>query len=129
MAKPRFRLFLIEVEGFEAHVTTAPTAGKARWDAFSRLREAYQDVTFREFLAKSRVTPHHVPADDGYDYVRRNYGVDVRVGQRVRLVNEGSSSGLEGEVLYPGPSTAHVRVALDGRDHASLVHPLSVEAA
>ena len=126
---PRFRHFSVNVAGFEPFTLGALSRGKALAEAFSRFSEAYPDVTFREFLVKARVISCDAPAADGYDYVRRNYGVDVQLGQRVRLKDEGAASGREGEVVYPGTSTAHIHILLDGELRTSRVHPLNIEAA
>lgn len=105
---------------------SAKSPASARAEAWRNFTSAF-DCTFRDFLRISRVKACPVPVDDGYGYVRRNYGVDPKVGGRVRLVNEGPSTGLEGEIVYPGVSTAHVHVLMDGRDHVVNVHPLNCE--
>jgi len=105
---------------------SAKSPAAARAMAWRDVNSAWE-ISFKDFLRIARLRACPVPADDGYGYVRRNYGVDPKVGARVRLVNEGSSSGLEGEVIYPGPSTAHVHVMLDGRKHHSIVHPSNVQ--
>lgn len=122
-----WRNYQIAVEGFPPFVAGAVSRGRAMADAFSRYREPYPDITFREFLKRTRVTACAAPTIDGYAYVRRNYGLNVRLGQRVRLKGEGAISGREGEVVYPGESTAHVVVLLDGEQHPSCVHPHSVD--
>lgn len=123
-----WRTYSIIVEGYDPFTLSARSRSKARYDAFQRFREPYPDVTFGEFARRCRVLSCRVPADDGYGYVRRSYGVDPRVGDRVRLVNEGPSSGQEGIVIYPGRSTAHIHVVVDGRDFAVSVHPLNIES-
>lgn len=120
------RCYAVTVDNFPPVVYSAETAAKARAEAWRDFTSAYE-CKFKDFLRISRVRLCPVPRDDGYEYVRRNYNVSPKVGQRVRLINEGPSTGLEGEVLYPGKSTAHVHVMLDGRKHSSIVHPLSVE--
>lgn len=121
------RMFDVTVRGYPPHPISARSRGKALYQCFLLLGECWPDLKFGAFLkiatARSRATP---PADDGYDYIRRNYSVDPKIGHRVRLKDEGPSTGLEGEIIYPGPSTAHVHVVIDGRAHAVLVHPLSV---
>ena len=123
------RTYIVEVamhSGLSGHVYSAKSPGAARAEAWRSFTSAYE-CTFKDFLRISRVRAVPVPKSDGYEYVRRNYGVDPKVGGRVRLVNEGPSTGLEGEVVYPGISTAHVHVLIDGRDHISHVHPLSIQ--
>lgn len=125
----RWRTYAVTVDGFEQPMTvSAPTASKARYDKWLDFTDV-NGCTFKEFLKISHVRTCDAPPreSDGYGYVRRAYSVDPTIGQRVRLRNEGRSSGLEGEVVYPGPSTAHVHVAIDGRDHAVPVHPMNVE--
>jgi hypothetical protein len=123
------RTYTVEVSmhsGLSAQTYSAKSPAAARAAAWRDFTSAW-DCTFKDFLRISRVRACPVPADDGYAYVRRNYGVDPKVGARCRLVNEGPSTGLEGEVVYPGPSTAHVHVRLDGRDHNSIVHPSNIQ--
>lgn len=122
----RMRTYSVTVEGFPSVVYSARSPAKARSKAWQHYSSAF-DCSFKNFLRISRVRSCGVPADDGYAYVRRTYGVDPKVGDRVRLVNEGQASGQEGEVVYPGQSTAHVHVLLDGREHVSIVHPMSIE--
>lgn len=118
---------LMPAGGYADHTYSAKTPAKARAEAWRDYTSAW-DCTFKEFLKISRVRVCPVPADDGYGYVRRNYSVNPKIGSRIRLINEGQSTGLEGEVVYPGPSTAHVHVMLDGRNHVVTVHPLNFEA-
>lgn len=125
-----WRTFEISVAGFDPFTLSAASRSKARYDAWQRFREPYPDVTFGEFVSRCRVRGCTVPQPDGYDYVRRNYGVDVRPGQRVRLKNEGPTfNGREGLVIYPGRSTAMIHLVLDGASNSTIVHPLDVEPA
>jgi hypothetical protein len=122
----RWRCYEVTVEGFPSFVLPAPSRSKAMAESWRRYNDG-PDISFRDFLkvARARLVP--TPRDDGYEYVRRVYGVNPRIGQRVRLQHEGPSSGLEGVVVYPGPSTAYVKVVLDGRDFPVNVHPDNVE--
>lgn len=122
-----WKTFKIELDGHDAFVATAASRAKARVEAFHSYREHHQAETFGAFVRRVRITVCETPANDGYDYVRRNYGVDPKVGQRVTLINEGRSSGQSGFVIYPGRSTASVHVVIDGRDFAVRVHPSNVE--
>jgi hypothetical protein len=124
---PRWRTYEVSVVGFDRFTVSSTSHSKARYEAFQRFSEPYPDVTFGQFARQCGVRVCDVPVRDGYDYVRRCYGVDPKVGQRVRLINENSSSGQEGVVVYPGTSTASVHVVVDGRDFAVRVHPMNIE--
>jgi hypothetical protein len=59
-----------------------------------------------------------------YDYVRRSYGVDPVVGDRVRHIE----IDREGTIARENPSQAHyVMVRLDGQKHASPCHPTALD--
>lgn len=123
-----WRTFDVTVHGFPAIPYSAPTRGKAIAAAFRDYGVLDDRITFGGFMkiARARVRKES-PTPDGYDYVRRAYGVSPCIGQRCRLRDEGPSTGLEGEVVYPGRSTVHVHVVIDGRDYAVMVHPTNVE--
>jgi hypothetical protein len=123
------RLYRVEIDTgrqvwSSLHHGRSPSA--AVYDAFL---DTDLNCTFGDYLKaykpRARLAGAY-PAPDGYDYVRRAYGVDPRIGQRVRLCNEASLSGKEGVVLYPGTSSAYVHVLLDGEKSASHVHPSNV---
>lgn len=121
------RLWDVTVEGYGTSPVYARSRAAAIYQAF--LSDAFSSYRFGQFIriARARARPT-TPEPDGYDYVRRNYNLDCKVGQRCRIKNEGPSwNGKEGVVLYPGPSTAHVHILVDGMDHISHVHPYSVE--
>lgn len=120
------KTYAVTVDGFGDKIYTAVTPGKARAEAWRDFTSAFE-CTFREFLNISAVRRCGAPADDGYAYVRRNYGVPVKVGQTVKIINEGRISGTTGVVVYPGESTAYVHVACDGYDGPLRVHPMSIE--
>jgi hypothetical protein len=125
-----WRCFEITVAGHEPFVMAGMTHGKVRAAAFDSYRECRYGAKFSDFMRLCKVRVCETPANDGYDYVRRNYGVDPKVGQRVELVNEGrtDSERVAGVVVYPGLSTASVHVVVDGRDFAVRVHPTNVAA-
>lgn len=123
----RMRHYAVTVQGFGPRTYAALSPAAARAEAWRDYTSAYE-CSFREFLERSTVHRCDAPEDDGYGYVRRAYGVDPKLGERVRLINEGSSTGLEGEICYPGQSTAHVIVLIDGRKHPVAVHPTNIEA-
>lgn len=120
------KTYEVTIDGFPPVVFSATSPGKARADAWRSYTNAYE-CSFRDFLKISRIARCDVPADDGYGYVRRAYSVDPKVGQRVRLRNEGPNNGLEGVVGYPGTATAHVHILLDGYQRPVRVHPDNFE--
>lgn len=125
---PRMHHYEVMVQGFGPRPFAALSAGKARAEAWREFSQPYPDCTFGDFLKISSVRRINAPEDDGYNYVRTAYGISVKIGQRVRLVKEGPSTGLEGEVVYPNrPCTCYVHVLIDGRDHAVCVHPMNAE--
>lgn len=128
MSAQPWPIFSITVDGFPPYALTARSAAAARYDSFQSYAEC-RSVTFKDFLRICRVKRAEPPVVDGYDYVRRAYGVDPRIGQTVRLKNEGSRwNGREGVVLYPNKSsTAHVHVAMPDVKHPLIVHPMNVE--
>lgn len=127
MSARAWRHFEIKVDGFDdPAIFVAPTRAKARYAAFLRFSDPWP-CTFAEFQRISRVRLCGAPPVDGYDYVRRNYGVDVRHGDRVTLTGEGRDlEGKAATVVYPGPSTAHVHLVIDGKNYVSTVHPMNV---
>lgn len=59
-----------------------------------------------------------------YDYVKRAYGVDPRVGQRVRH----TEIDKQGTIAREGRSNQHhVMVRFDGQRHPSPCHPTALE--
>ena len=52
-----------------------------------------------------------------YAYIRRFYGVDPRVGQRI------THYGNPGVIVRPVGDPRYLRVRFDGRKHLSNVHP------
>lgn len=108
-------------------LVNARTRSGARYALFMDLD---MSIKFTEFLKWYCPRPRlraTAPEQDGYAYVRRVYGLSPHIGQRARLKNEGDWTGKEGVVLYPGTSSAHVHILLDGQKHASICHPHSVE--
>jgi hypothetical protein len=121
-------IYAVTVNGFPPYDLTARSPAAARYEAFLSYSEC-RDVSFRDFIRICAVRRTEQPVIDGYGYVRRAYGVNPKIGQRVRLRNEGSAwNGKEGVVLYPNrQSTASVHVAMPGIKHPLLVHPDNVE--
>lgn len=61
-----------------------------------------------------------------YDYVKRAYGVDPVVGQRVRHTELSGPRAL-GAVALPGSAEHYVYVRFDGDRHSSPCHPTALE--
>lgn len=107
-------------------IHAAKTAAAARYLAFLDLSDAW-NITFRDFLRISRVRKVSMPADAGYAYIKRAYGVDLRAGQRVKITGEGPDlEGRGATVVYPGDTTAHAHVLIDGIERVSIIHPFSI---
>lgn len=62
---------------------------------------------------------------EGYDYVRKYYGVDPRPGSRVRHT-ETNQFGVIAR-LRPRDAAHHVQVVFDGHKHSSPCHPTSLD--
>lgn len=109
----------------------APTRGAAIYSTFLDLSDIW-DITFRQWIGMARVRrAAGAPAADPYEYVRRNYGRDLRHGTRVTITGEGRDlEGKGGTVVHPGrDSTAYAHVVIDGTGHVSIMHPYSVVLA
>ncbi|WP_294275809.1 hypothetical protein [uncultured Sphingomonas sp.] len=124
-------LFEVQLDDFSPAIVAARSRSAARYSCFLDWSEG----KFGDFVRRSTVRLAQ-PASlviDPYDYVRRNYGRDIRHGTRVSITGEGRDlEGAKGTVIHPGrESTAHAHVVIDGSDHAIIVHPYSiiVEAA
>lgn len=52
-----------------------------------------------------------------YDYIRRTYGVDPKVGQAITM------DGKLGTIIRPQGDPAYLRVRFEGQKHAVNVHP------
>lgn len=114
----------------EREYTTMVNARTLSGARYALFLENDMSITFDEFLKWYKPRPRRrstSPQPDGYDYVRRTYKLDPRIGQRARLKDEGTMTGMEGTVLYPGTSSAHVHIILDGMREPSICHPYSVE--
>jgi len=125
------RLFEVTVRsGSECYSrpVSARSAAAAKYRAYL---DADLDVPFGEYQRRCSVRLHRGElADDGYDYVRRYYGKDVRIGMRIKVVDEGpGATDREGEVAYPHTHRHYVHVALDGSMDTVMVHPGSVVPA
>jgi hypothetical protein len=52
-----------------------------------------------------------------YDYIRRSYGVDGKIGQRVTV------NGKTGVIVRPQGDPSHFQVRFDGQKHTVPCHP------
>lgn len=120
-------LFDVTVAEFPPMVYQAKTRGKALSMAYSDYGILDDRIKFGDFLRIARARRRaDLPADDHYGPVRRQYGVNPTVGQRVRLQREGDWSGREGTVMMPRHDMCHVLVLVDGEDELCRVHPMNV---
>jgi hypothetical protein len=70
------------------------------------------------------VTGRQPPARPSYDYVRRAYGVDPKVGARVRH----TVTGKAGTIARENQSSGHyVQVLFDGKGFAMPCHPTELD--
>lgn len=58
-----------------------------------------------------------------YDYVRRMYGVDPVIGQRIRC----HSSGRFATIIRPQPEDQYVHARFDGERARSRFHPIAID--
>lgn len=116
----------IEVQGHPPYVIQARSRGAAFSDAFRSYSEC-RDVTFRGFLRIARVRPAAPPVDDGYGYVRRTYGINPKVGQRLTLRGDQVNPDKLGTVLHPNRgTTCYVHLVIDGHKFGVVAHPMEV---
>lgn len=52
-----------------------------------------------------------------YDYIRRTYAVDPKIGQRVTV------DGKPGVIVRPVGDPQYLSIRFDGRKHVSTAHP------
>jgi hypothetical protein len=52
-----------------------------------------------------------------YDYIKRYYGVEPTIGQRITM------DGKSGVIIRPQGDPQYLRVRFDGQTHAMNVHP------
>ncbi len=64
---------------------------------------------------------------EGYDYVRRAYGVDPRPGSRVRHTETGEYGTIAR--LRPKDAAHYVHVVFDGQKHSAPCHPTALDYA
>lgn len=121
-----WKLYDVTVTGYGTEVMTGRSPSAVRAAAWRS--SAFGHISFGDFMKMCRVKTRTEPlVSDGYSYVRRQYGVDPQLGQRVRMpATCGGMPDREGVVTYPGESTACVHVLVDGQDHSSLFHPSDV---
>lgn len=126
--KGTIRLYEAELHLY-GQVYSRPVSARSRAEArYRAFLDADLDMPFRDYQRACRVRLYRGElADDGYGYVRRAYGVDPRIGQRITLTGEGKDwEGREGEIVYPYASRHYVHVIFDTLRHPVVVHPQSV---
>lgn len=121
-----WRTYAVSLFNRPAVTIAARSRSAARWEAISQTRDCW-DFDVRDALRSARVTPCDGPEVDGYDYVRRAYGVPVRLGAQVRDLTPGGRADV-GSVVYPNKtSTAYIHAAFPGCRDALIFHPNEVE--
>lgn len=121
-------IFDVTVDGFPSFPITARSRGKALAAALSSYQNYDDRMGMRGFMSIARVRRRREPLQvDGYDYVRRAYGLKLQIGQQGTLCREGPGfNGRRVTVLYPNrQSTAHVHV-VDETGRRFIVHPFSI---
>lgn len=110
-------------------ILSARSRSQARYLAYLDIADLWSDLPFKKFLylvdgVRLALIQVPAPLSDGYEYVRRHYGLNIRIGQRVRL----KKSGQQGVVTYPGSaSSQYVYVGIDGYAAPVPVHPHYIE--
>ena len=120
MMKSPWKLWRVHVPGFDPGLYTGLDADSVLRSAYNFSLVADNSRTLDEFREVARVIPfEEYPNPDGYEYIRKHYGLDVRIGQLV-----GTRDGRSGFVTYPGASSAYVLVgAVDGSEWPMRFHP------
>ena len=97
---------------------SARSPAAARYDAYLSFSGAYDHVSFKDFLRLCKAI-RKVPHQGRYEGVKRAYGLDVSVGDRIEL-----PGGKIGTVTEPAhDSVQHVSFIYDDGNHARLCHP------
>jgi hypothetical protein len=121
-----WKLYSVSVPGFGREIIHALSKQAALREA--KNCEAFGSMSFAQF--RQIVTAYMLKeplTDDGYGYIRSQYGVEVRVHRGCWVKDPKSSHyGKVGNVLYAGRSANHVRVALLGHDTPLNFHPLDI---
>jgi hypothetical protein len=108
----------------------AKSPAAAKYAYYINIADALGEMSFPEFLKELRPQVRVIPrpADDGYGYVRRIYGVNPRIGQHVQLDEcAPRQRTIIGTVVYPMGDRHYIHVeAPEVWDGPRVVHPLSV---
>lgn len=119
--------YRIHIPGHGSVLLPAASPDEARQKAMEQLREKAVSLSATALDESNiKVQLAELPADAGYDYVRRRYGMEIEAGQRVRLKRE-KDEDREGWVVYPGNGTAYAHVWLDGEERPARVDPEAIE--
>jgi hypothetical protein len=121
-----WKLYAVSVPGFGREIIHALSKQAALREA--RNCEAFGSMTLTQFRQIATAYMLKEPlTDDGYEYIRSQYGIEVRIHRGCWIKDPKSSHyGKVGNVLYAGRSANHVRVALVGYDVPLNFHPLDV---
>ena len=119
-----WKLYSVSVPGFGRVIIHALSKQAALREA--RNCEAFGSMPlarFRQIANAYRLT--EPLGNDGYEYIRSQYNLDIRVMRRCWVQDQNSTHfGKSGTVLYLGRSTGHVRVVLDDTDVPLTFHPM-----
>jgi hypothetical protein len=121
-----WKLYSVSVSGFGREIIHALSKQAAVREA--RQCEAFRAMTMTQFSQIATVYRITEPlADDGYEYIRKQFGIEVRIHRRCWVKDTRSPHyGKIGNVLYAGRSTSRVRVAFEGQDKPLNFHPLEI---
>ncbi len=116
----QMRPYEVEVRGLGTSTYNAASAAAAKYAAYCS--DAFDHLTFKEFLGicSARLCRHDVP--DGYDRLRQYYPSCCIPAPGTRIKAE----GFTGTVLPALRSTQYVIFQPDGQTREARVHPASV---
>ena len=119
----RIRVYDVEVRGYGTGAVLAASPSKARYSAY--LSDAFDHLTFGQFLKLCSVRLAPIQPGDGYERLRSQYPFCCipNPGTRIR------AEGYTGTVLPAVRATSYVIFQPDGKEHEVRVHPMSVELA
>ena len=121
-----WKLYSVSIPGFGREIVHALSKQAALREA--RNCEAFCSMTLTQFRQIAIAYLIREPlAEDGYEYIRRQYGVEVRVHRRCWVKDTKSPHyGKIGSVLYAGRSANRVRIVVEGNDNPLHFHPTEI---